>query len=71
MTIFLAGAISIMSPLVVMFIFIAWRATDKNKPTKQRAKEVLVETINLTLVVMASIAISSVIFQMAIRFLIK
>ena len=71
MTIFLAGAISIMSPLIVMFMFISWRATDKNKSTKQRAKEVLVESIKLALMVMASIAISSVIFQMAIRFIIK
>ncbi|MNG64334.1 hypothetical protein D3C81_1900810 [compost metagenome] len=71
MSIFLAGAISIMSPLVVMLIFISWRATDKNKPTKQRAKEVLIESIKLAIVVMVSIAASSVIFQMVIRFLIK
>lgn len=43
MTIFFAGAISIITPLIAMFMFFSWVATDKKKPIKQRAKEVLVE----------------------------
>lgn len=68
MTMFSAVVISIMSPLIVMFMFFSWRETDRNKPIRQRVKEVLVELIKLALMVMASMTISSVAFKVAIHF---
>lgn len=71
MTMFSVIVISIMSPLFAVYIYLAWRDADKNKSSKQRAKEVLVDLIKLALVVAASVAISSMVFQIAIHFIIK
>ncbi len=71
MSVFFAGAISIMSMLFTMFVFFSWRATDKKKPAKQRIKEVLVESMKMVIMIVVSMTITSVVFQMAIHFLIK
>ncbi|MGI1757570.1 hypothetical protein [Serratia marcescens] len=69
MTIFFAGAISIITPLIAMFMFFSWVATDKKKPIKQRAKEVLVESIKLAFMVIAGVAVSSATFEVAMHFI--
>lgn len=71
MSVFFAGAISIISTLFAMFVFFSWRATDKKKPVKQRVKEVLVESMKLVIMIVVSMTITSVVFQITIHFLIK